>query len=398
MLFTRLIVKNLYSFDNLDIDFTLRGKPREEIIEGEFLEDRPNFYIKRLCVFAGANATGKTSIGRIMCAMQNFLVIHRRLMKLSESITDKTKIATVEIEFVTPADYKLHRCHVELSASNPNTPLEGIKYACVDIAPTNTVKQVRDKLDRRFSSDASRKLSPLIDSFSPIRNRLEEIDKFMKLKLQGVHWNYLFSTNSDFSEKESNAIFLAEDKEALFKVLKGFDNTVSNVETVILKDNQKFRGFEVGFENKDSLIVLANGSCAQKEDEERFSKGTFEAIKVAGFLISMKRGKDFSCTYFMDEKMSASHTVMEKEILNIMINILPRNSQLFYTTHNSEVLDMALPVHSFVLFRKNQETSTEVIQPEFYQMKDTLKEAVMNDVFNTLPDSYEMNDFFLRDI
>ena len=250
-------------------------------------------------------------------------------------------------------------------------------------------------MDRRFGDNESGKLKPLINSFSTKRNRLEEIEKFMNMRITDIHWNYLFSTNSDFSRKNSSAVFLAEDKEAFFKVLKSFDNTVSNVEPVVLQDNKEFRGFEIGFENKDSLIVLANGSCAQREDEDRFSKGTFEAIKVAGFLIAMNHDKNDCCTYFMDEKMSASHSVMEKEILNIMINILPRNSQLFYTTHNSEVLDMTLPKHSFILFRKNKTTSTEVIQPENYDFEDTIKEAVMNDVFNTLLDSYKLNEYFL---
>ena len=118
MLFTRSIVKNLYSFDNLDIDFTLRNKSKEEILENEFLENRPNFLIKRVCVFAGANATGKTSIGRIMCAMKNFLVIPRKLNPLVKSITDKSKTATVEFEFVTTEDHKLHRCHIELTSQN----------------------------------------------------------------------------------------------------------------------------------------------------------------------------------------------------------------------------------------------------------------------------------------
>lgn len=124
MLFTRLIVKNLYSFDNLDIDFTLRNKSKEEILENEFLENRPNFLIKRVCVFAGANATGKTSIGRIMCAMKNFLVIPRKLNPLVKSITDKSKTATVEFEFVTTEDHKLHRCHIELTSQNQSIPLE----------------------------------------------------------------------------------------------------------------------------------------------------------------------------------------------------------------------------------------------------------------------------------
>ncbi len=385
MLFTRLVVKNLYSFDDLDLDFTYTKKKTHLPLEGEFLENRPNFYVKRVCIFAGANATGKTSIGRVMCAMQNFIVLHRRLKMLAEKITDKTRPAEIELEFATPSDSRLHRCYVRISTAP--TVLDGVKYAYVDIAPTSRAGDARRKLDRIFNGKT--KSSTLIDSFSG--NRTEELDRFFNLDFSNQGWNYLFSDINEVSEEDP--IFREDDKDIFYTIMNSFDSTIVEVSPVMSKIDNKFKGFDIRFQNEDSVLITSNGNCSN-EEKDRLSKGTYEAIKVVGFLAYMKRcilGSSY--VFYIDEKLSASHVSVEMAILNVMINILPRNSQLFYTTHNSEIFDMNLPAHSYVFFRK-QNGYTKAILPEAYSLKESLKEAVMNNVFKTLPDSFLMDSYF----
>ena len=70
-----------------------------------------------------------------------------------------------------------------------------------------------------------------------------------------------------------------------------------------------------------------------------------------------------------------------------MIEKLGNDSQLFITTHNSDVLDMNLPKHSFTFLRKDSEGTIKAAYASDYLKKNTasLKNAVINDVFSTAP-------------
>ncbi|MCT8788779.1 hypothetical protein KZ478_09365, partial [Glaesserella parasuis] len=74
MLFTYLFIDNIYNFSNAVIDFTLKRKILHSAIDGEFLDERPNFRFKRVCILSGANASGKTSLGKIMRYIQHFIL------------------------------------------------------------------------------------------------------------------------------------------------------------------------------------------------------------------------------------------------------------------------------------------------------------------------------------
>ena len=45
----------------------------DSTIEEEFLEERPNFRYKKVNIIMGGNATGKTSLGRLLMLFTNYL-------------------------------------------------------------------------------------------------------------------------------------------------------------------------------------------------------------------------------------------------------------------------------------------------------------------------------------
>ena len=95
----------------------------------------------------------------------------------------------------------------------------------------------------------------------------------------------------------------------------------------------------------------------------------------------------------MDEQLAYSHSYMEVNLLNVMIQFLGRNSQLFFTTHNYDILDLDFPVHSYVFFSK-REDRTDIIQPEntFKKNDRSLLNAVQNNVFGHLPDITKIDE------
>jgi AAA15 family ATPase/GTPase len=116
-----------------------------------------------------------------------------------------------------------------------------------------------------------------------------------------------------------------------------------------------------------------------------------ESVEVVNFINFLIK-KD-NATLFLDEKMAHSHSELEISMLNLMVEKLKGDSQLFYTSHNYDVLEMNLPSHSYVFMKKDE--FVEVMHPEKlgYTKNDrSLFGFVKNDVFGTLPDTTKIEE------
>ena len=146
---------------------------------------------------------------------------------------------------------------------------------------------------------------------------------------------------------------------------------------------------------KNRTIIVQDGV---KFDTRYLSSGTQAGIGVSRVLYSIIRGKNEF--YYCDEKFSYIHSEIEKAILAVMIEKLRPNEQLFFTTHNTEILDMNLPKHSFLFMKKNQyedESFIECISASSLLKRntDSLRKAVENDLFGTSPSTdliYEIEE------
>ena len=97
-----------------------------------------------------------------------------------------------------------------------------------------------------------------------------------------------------------------------------------------------------------------------------------------------------SSFYYCDEHFSNIQSDIEKRIFGIMLNRIGDDEQLIFTTHNTDMLDLNLPKHSYVFLRKHLEKG--VYQVSAVSASDVLKRntdslrcAVENDVFSSLP-------------
>ena len=71
MIVLNLELDNLFGFEDFKINFSYSDNTKNSSIKDEFLKDRPNFRYKKVHILLGANATGKTSIGKAMMAIFN---------------------------------------------------------------------------------------------------------------------------------------------------------------------------------------------------------------------------------------------------------------------------------------------------------------------------------------
>ena len=80
-----------------------------------------------------------------------------------------------------------------------------------------------------------------------------------------------------------------------------------------------------------------------------------------------------------------------------MLDNLRDNEQLIFTTHNTDMLDLNLPKHSFAFLCKTvneerAEISVIYASDVLKRNTDSLRCAVENDVFSSLPDDSLLND------
>lgn len=73
MIVLHLKLDRIYGFEDFEIDFTYPKKVVNSIIEGEHLEGRERFRYKKIVVLMGTNATGKTSLGRALLRISDYI-------------------------------------------------------------------------------------------------------------------------------------------------------------------------------------------------------------------------------------------------------------------------------------------------------------------------------------
>ena len=138
-------------------------------------------------------------------------------------------------------------------------------------------------------------------------------------------------------------------------------------------------------------IIIQNGTLLNRE---ALSSGTAEGIDIAFFLSLLFSGKNGF--YYCDEHFSYIQSDIEKRIFGLMLDHLGKNEQLIFTTHNSDILDLNMPKHSFAFLRKRSENQYKVsvmyASDILKRNTDSIHCALENDMFNSIPDDTLLNE------
>lgn len=73
MIVLNLELDGIYGFDDFKINFTYPKKVVNSIIDDEYLDGRERFRYKKAVILMGANATGKTSIGKALLKIITYI-------------------------------------------------------------------------------------------------------------------------------------------------------------------------------------------------------------------------------------------------------------------------------------------------------------------------------------
>ena len=350
---------NLYAFKNFHMNLTYPKKIVGSCIKDEYLAGHPNFRYKKVNIIMGANASGKSTFGRALMKIFNF--IDRKNIKfITDIICDREKDASFALDMASASNV-FYRVVCTI------TPCVGEKYNADNV-----------KLEIREASIQAR------DSYESCVKRMEDAEYFPEQnymdeleKMESLDWLFQYPEDTGrilrFPKKEKDFHLVLEN------ILKALDPSIQSVE----KSNDVENAYVIRL--KDKAVILQDGEAFTTN---LLSSGTKAGVEVAQIVSSLKH--EHCSFYYCDEKFPYIHSDVEKAVLSLMIEYLRPNDQLFFTTHNTDILDMNLPKHAFTFLRKNADDAECPITcidaaSLLKRSTDSLKNAVENDLFSSAP-------------
>lgn len=359
MVVLNVTLDNFYAFKNFNINLTYPKKIVGSCIKEEHLKDRPNFRYKKVNIIMGANASGKTSFGKMLINIFNF--IHKKDHKfVTDVICDKNKNASFTIDLA--------------SDNNILYRVECIIHSCVDDYYTNDLIDLEIRQENILPKDSYESCIKRIESKEYVAEA-DYVDEIKKIGPLDWFLEYPRDVGRILHFPKNDKKFLS----ILSNILKSLDPAILSVELSQDVENSYVIRFS------DKAVVLQDGELFKTN---LLSSGTKAGVEVAPIISSLLQGKN--TFYYCDEKFTYIHSDIEKAILSLIIDFIRPNDQLFFTTHNTDILDMNLPKHSFTFLCKKVCDGENVIScieasSLLKRSTDSLKNAVENDLFSCAP-------------
>lgn len=360
MIIMDIKANNLYSFRNFHINMSHNDDINDSLIEDEFLPGKINFKYKKLNIILGCNATGKTSIGKLLMIFANYLQdgMHQRFFKI---IDNPDETSHLYIDFVTENNF-LNRFKMDISPKKDESTKEDVNIS---------IQQIPIYED---------------DSYENCLQRMKEARPASYDMIDSGGWHFSYPSddlnNKDFYELKDDEKYL----DVLKCVLSVLDPSIKD----IIKSKELENTYIIQLNNKS--IIIQDGEII---DKGILSSGTKAGLNISYIIASIiNNNHDL---YYCDELFSFVNTDIEKACLSIIIEKLTAGKQLFFTTHNPEIIDMPLPLHSFTFLKKEVNDVNQPIKCIYASdyadsNMSSLKNAVENDLFCTAPDLDKLYD------
>lgn len=373
MIFYEIKLDDLFQFKNFSIDFTYSRESKFSPIP-QVHKKYPNLKFKKFVILLGANASGKTTLGKALCVIQNFLN-GKDISKISFFNMKDTfeKGISKEISIETTFSTQTYMYNVSFKIDSNGISSETWKRVTLKNLSYIKHKQELDKSKPIYNKDdfnTNSFVSYFLTSKENIHHR-NEIQNSL---------GFIYS----FSGLENNSIdeAIGLDIKYLKNIIMSFDNSIIDV-----SNSKEVAGNKIiHFKNGHKEIILKNGRLSD-EHNSVLSTGTKESIMLAYVIYALY--KNAYHTLYIDEKMSHSHSEIEQQIIQILITLIDRiDGQVFITSHNSDLLNLNIPNYNFILFKKNRDgTISKVIEPEkvVKHQNRKLKKIVEEDIFSTAP-------------
>ena len=395
MLILSLSCNNIFMFSDFYLDFTYSRKINNSMAENDKLFPNSKINVRKSMILMGGNASGKTTFGKLLCAINNFVLgreVAEKNLNLFEAIYDKSKDANFTIEFVIDRIAFKVECVFNVSGIIREKITEHSILASYNIKKLRDVLENEEKNVKIYTNDNlgiqdnkqnEKNIKPF---FSKILKNPANEELYNKLS-NNIGFHYLFS---NFAE-QSNETTINIPIDLLNSILPEIDNSIKKIVRMVPDDKTlKNNTYVIVFNNGDQLTI-PDGDL-KNANKSRLSHGTYEALTFLNILEEIKaRKKDI---IFVDEKLPHLHSELEAYLIKKAFLIL-RDSQMFFTCDNSELLDLNIPYNAFMLFKRTDEFNQAFfINNKFNKNDRSLKTYYENDYFGVLPDYSNLDAYF----
>lgn len=359
----RVKFENILCFNHFEADFTYPKKLVNSPLDGEYLKNYPNIKYKKVNIIIGANSSGKTCLGKAIWKTLRF-IYSKEAEPIKNMVSNKAKDAFILIDCAFP-NGSFYRFEAKIIHDGDVL----VRYRMLKINSTDTYQTLLDKLD---------------DSIE-FENYVVALEKS-----NAGGWNFSFPSTEqgfdtidfDYPNEEQNEFLLIYKK-----LLKAFDPSIEDA--YVSKEQEKT--IIVKFYN-GATEAVTHGKFISSLD--KMSSGTKNVINIANIIYSIK--KHYNGFYYVDEQFSFVNSDLEIACLTSMIECLGDGEQLFFTTHNQEVMDISLPIHSFSFLKKTKEDDNtftiELINASSFEKRNnvSVKNLYDNDYFDVAPNTNEV--------
>ena len=328
MVILNVKLDKILSFQNFDINFSYPVKLQKTLLDEEYLHYLPSFRYKKLNIFIGSNSSGKTSLMKAIWQILVFL--NRKNINSLQNIIDYSyKESYIEIDLAEDNE-NIHKLH---------------KFKIKTINESNTkVLLAHNEINLTSNSSYEKEIKTLERMEYKFNDYLEELNKIefisgCNIALPATEDNFnkiLFAEfNNDSDMKDYNYI--------LSNVMKVLDPSISSV----VQSKDATNAYVIEYFNGIRIIVQENMKLTSIP---YLSSGTKYGFNIANMIYSIKH--HLNGIYLIDEQFSYVNSDIEAALISTMASLLGENEQLFITTHNSSILSLGFPFHSFYFMKK----------------------------------------------
>ena len=362
MILAYIYLDNIYGFNDFSTSFVYPKKIVNNPINDEFLKDYPNFRYKKVNIIFGSNATGKTTLGKAIWSICLFLN-KKEGSHISDIVCDKTKDAHIIFDYVL-SDGVLTRADIVVEPMNSNNT-QNIK-----------VKLLKQKLLKSDSYETAVSRFNTEEEYKDYREALSD------LVFGG--WRFNFPLTEESFDKVL-CLYEGDERkefrEVLHAVIKTLDPSIKEINLL----DELPKSYIVLPEHGDSFAV---NHFDKISSIERLSSGTKYGFNIAATLFNIMKHKNGF--YYVDEQFSYCNSEIEIAILNLMSNYIGDGEQLFFTSHNTELLSLNYPIHSFNFLKRVKEgdmNKIEMINASSLEKRNNvnIKNLYDNDCFVVSP-------------
>lgn len=358
----RIEFDNFLCFDNFVADFTYPKKLVNSSLKNECLKKFPNIRVRKVNIIIGSNASGKTSFGRAIWHVFMFLK-NKEAIKITSLIKNVNKDTKILMDYID-SDGLFSRIEILAKANNQG----------IDVK----IRQLEAK-----SNDTYEMLVKRLPDDVLFENYIVALEKIIPLG-----WNFVFPSIESGGFELIYCDFIEEEEKPLFcKIFKNVLITMDVSIKTVYPSKEVPNSYIIDFVDGDSVSVTHGERLSEIR---RLSSGTKYAINIARILFCISEHKNGF--YFVDEQFSYVNSDIEIACLSKMISLLEDgDEQLFFTTHNTEILNLSLPIHSFnFLVKEKNEDGVQIkwLNASQFEKRNNvrIKNLYDNDYFDISPD------------